>query len=157
MTKQTIHLSVNGRRHEVAVDAKKTLVDALREDLFLTGTKECCGVGVCGACTVLLEGMPVSGCLTLAVRCQGKEITTIEGLEQEDGALDPVQEAFAKHWGFQCGYCTPGMILTVKALLAENAKPGPQEIRHYLAGNICRCTGYASIVKAVQEAAGTLG
>jgi carbon-monoxide dehydrogenase small subunit len=156
MTRQKTLLSVNGRQHEVVVDAERTLVDTLREDLFLTGTKECCGMGVCGACTVLLDGVPVSGCLTLAIRCQGKEITTIEGLEKEDGSLDPIQKAFAKHWGFQCGYCTPGMIMTVKALLRENAKPKPEEIRRYLAGNICRCTGYASIIKAVQAAAGLL-
>jgi len=157
MAKQTVTLSINGRQYEVAVDAKRTLVDTLRRDLFLTGTKESCGVGVCGSCTVLLDGKPVSSCLTLAIRCQGKEITTIEGLEREDGSLDPIQEAFIKHWGFQCGYCTPGMILATKALLTENPKPGIEEIRHYLVGNLCRCTGYTSIIRAVQEAAGTAG
>ncbi|MFQ5912833.1 MAG: (2Fe-2S)-binding protein [Nitrospinota bacterium] len=154
MAKEAITLSINRRRYPLVVDQKKTLVDTLRQELFLTGTKESCGAGVCGACTVLLDGKPISSCLTLAVRCQGKEITTIEGLEGEDGTLDSLQEAFIEHWGFQCGYCTPGMIMAAKALLSENPKPNLEEIRHHLAGNLCRCTGYASIIKAIQVVVG---
>ena len=156
MAKRVITLSVNGRRYQLAVESNKTLVDTLRQDLSLTGTKKSCEIGVCGSCTVLLDGLPVSGCLTLAIRCQGKEITTIEGLERDGGRLDPIQEAFMNHWAFQCGYCTPGMILATKALLAENPKPTVEEIRHYLSGNLCRCTGYTPIIRAIQEVAGTL-
>ena len=145
-------LHVNGRIHQIAAPADAFLVDVLRDRLGLTGTKYGCGMGECGACTVLLGGQAVYSCLTLAIETQGKDITTIEGLDH-DGELDPLQRAFADLGGVQCGFCTPGMILAAKALLGGNPTPTEDEIRRGLSGNLCRCTGYVKIVEAVQAAA----
>ena len=150
--KKAIHLSVNGEQVQVFVEGSETLLDSLRNQLGLTGTKKGCDQGDCGACTVLVDGTPVNSCLMLAVEASGKDITTIEGLAQEEG-LHPLQEAFISHNAVQCGFCTPGMILTAAALLKENPHPSEAEIRHYLQGNLCRCTGYSKIVQAVQAAA----
>jgi len=150
--KKAIQLSVNGQQVQVSVGGSETLLDCLRNQLGLTGTKKGCDQGDCGACTVLVDGTPVNSCLMLAVEADGREITTIEGLAQEDG-LHPLQEAFISHNAVQCGFCTPGMILTAAALLKENPHPSEAEIRHYLQGNLCRCTGYSKIVQAVQAAA----
>jgi aerobic carbon-monoxide dehydrogenase small subunit len=152
---KTIQLSVNGQRVQVSVGGSETLLDCLRNQLGLTGTKKGCDQGDCGACTVLVDGTPVNSCLMLAFEADGKGITTIEGLAQEDG-LHPLQEAFISHNAVQCGFCTPGMILTAAALLKENPHPSEREIRHYLQGNLCRCTGYSKIVQAVQAAAQVL-
>ncbi len=153
MAKQLVTLQVNGEEREAVIEAKKSLLDTLREDLHLTGAKKGCDMGVCGTCTVKVDGQLVSGCLTLAVRVQGKEIATIEGVRGEDGGLHPMQESFIKHWAIQCGYCTPGMIITAIQLLEENPKPSLDEIKHFLAGNLCRCTGYAKIIEAIQAVA----
>ena len=150
--KKAIQLSVNGQQVQASVGGSETLLDCLRNQLGLTGTKKGCDQGDCGACTVLVDGTPVNSCLMLAVEADGREITTIEGLAQEDG-LHPLQEAFITHNAVQCGFCTPGMILTAAALLKENPHPSEAEIRHYLQGNLCRCTGYSKIVQAVQAAA----
>ena len=150
--KKAIGFCVNGQRVQVSVGGSETLLDCLRNQVGLTGTKEGCGQGDCGACTVLVDGIPVNACLMLAFEASGKEITTIEGLAEEDG-LHPLQEAFISHNAVQCGFCTPGMILTAAALLKENPHPSEKEIRHYLQGNLCRCTGYSKIVQAVQAAA----
>jgi aerobic carbon-monoxide dehydrogenase small subunit len=150
--KKAIQLSVNGQQVQVSVGGSETLLDCLRNQVGLTGTKKGCDQGDCGACTVLVDGIPVNSCLMLAVEASGKEITTIEGLAHKDG-LHPVQEAFISHNAVQCGFCTPGMILTAAALLKENPHPSEKEIRHYLQGNLCRCTGYSKIVQAVQAAA----
>ena len=153
--KEVIELIVNGESNEVLVRPNDLLVDVLRDVICLTGTKKGCGEGDCGACTVLLDGAPALACLTLAISCAGKEIETIEGLS-ENGKLHPIQEAFVEKGAIQCGYCTPGMILSAKALLARNPKPTSEEIKHGMAGNLCRCTGYKKIVDAVAEAAGRL-
>ncbi len=153
MEKQLIQLRVNGDEHDVVVKPNQTLLEVLRENLELTGTKEGCGEGACGTCTVLLNGKPVRSCLTLAIEAQGKEIVTIEGLVS-DGELHPVQKAFIEHGAIQCGFCTPGMILTAKALLDENPKPTEEEARRAISGIVCRCTGYAKIVEAIMAAAG---
>ncbi len=153
MKKTFIRLSVNGDVYEVAVAPHWTLLEVLREQLGLTGTKEGCGEGVCGSCTVLLDGKPVRACLTLAVEVEDLEITTVEGLAK-DGMFDPLQEAFISHGAVQCGFCTPGMIMTAKHLLQNNATPTEEEIRKAISGNICRCTGYAKIVEAIDAAAG---
>ena len=145
-----IACTVNGTPQRLDVECRELLIDVLREMLGLLGTKRSCDVEVCGACTVLLDGAPVSACTTLAGEADGREVLTIEGLAR-DGVLDPVQEAFARHGAFQCGFCTPGMILAVKALLAERAAPTEAEIRHYLRGNLCRCTGYVKILDAVRS------
>ena len=145
-------LHVNGRIYQVAAPPDAFLVDVLRDRLGLTGTKYGCGMGECGACTVLLSGQAVYSCLTLAIETQGKDITTIEGLDH-DGELHPLQRAFADLGGVQCGFCTPGLILAAKALLAGNPSPTEEEIRRGLSGNLCRCTGYVKIVEAVQAAA----
>lgn len=145
-------LNVNGKTRRVTAAPSAFLLEVLREKLALTGAKLACGMGECGACTVLLDGEAVCSCLTLAIETQGRAITTIEGLAQGD-ALDPVQEAFAATGGVQCGFCTPGMILTAKALLAECPHPSEQDVRHALSGNLCRCTGYSKIVEAVLLAA----
>jgi len=150
--KQLIRLRVNGEEHDVIVRPNQTLVEVLRENLELTGTKEGCGEGACGACTVLLNGKPVRSCLTLAIEAQGKEIVTIEGLVS-DGELHPVQKAFIEHGAIQCGFCTPAMILTTKALLDENPGPTEEEARRAISGVVCRCTGYAKIVEAIMAAA----
>ena len=152
MEKRLIQLRVNGEEHDVIVRSNQTLVEVLRENLELTGTKEGCGEGACGACTVLLNGKPVRSCLTLAIEAQGKEIVTIEGLVS-DGDLHPVQKAFIEHGAIQCGFCTPAMILTTKALLDENPGPTEEEARRAISGVVCRCTGYAKIVEAIMAAA----
>jgi len=148
--RKAMQLSVNGQQVQVSVGGSETLLDCLRNQLGLTGTKKGCDQGDCGACTVLVDGTPVNSCLMLAVEADGREITTIEGLAQEDG-LHPLQEAFISHNAVQCGFCTPGMVLSAKALLDENPSPTEEEIRRALAGNLCRCTGYAKIVQAVLE------
>jgi aerobic carbon-monoxide dehydrogenase small subunit len=150
MKKITITLSVNDDEHAITTYPNRTLLEVLRDDLNLTGTKESCGEGVCGACTVLLDGLPVRSCLLLVTEAAGKEITTIEGLFK-DGNLDPVQDAFISHHAIQCGFCSPGMILTAYSLLKENPVPTEEEIRYAISGNICRCTGYAKIVEAVKS------
>ena len=149
--KQKVQLRVNGRDYELFVEPWKTLLDVLREDLGLTGGKSGCDDGNCGACTVLLAGKAVKSCLLLAPQARGKEVLTIEGLGGE-GNLHPLQQAFIDHFAVQCGFCTPGMILTVKALLDENPRATEEEIRRGLHGNICRCTGYVKIVEAVESA-----
>lgn len=148
-----IRLTINGKPYEADVPARRTLVDFLRYDLGLTGTKEACSVGVCGVCTVLMDGRMVSSCLTLAVQADGSEITTIEGIGSEE-ALHPLQKAFIEHGGFQCGICTPGQIIAAKALLDENPKPSEDEIKEWLMGNLCRCTGYYQIIESVKAASG---
>lgn len=142
-------LKVNGIEHSVEVGAR-TLLNVLRDDLGLVGTKESCGIGMCGACTVLVDGKLMSSCLTLAAQVAGKEIVTIEGLAR-DGKLHPIQQAFIDHGAFQCAYCTPGFILSTVALLDENPAPSDDEIREYLAGNLCRCGSYQNILQAVRE------
>jgi carbon-monoxide dehydrogenase small subunit len=154
MEKRLIQLRVNGEVHDVAVTPNATLVEVLREGLELTGTKVGCGEGACGTCTVLLDGKPVRSCLTLAVEAQGKEIVTIEGLAK-GAELHPVQKAFIEHGAIQCGFCSPAMILTSKALLDENPHPTEAEVRRAISGVVCRCTGYAKIVEAVLAAAGS--
>ena len=145
-----ITVTVNGRPYEVAVKHNQTLLECLRDDLELRGTVEGCGVGVCGSCTLLLDGRPVSSCLLLATNADGKQVTTIEGLAQ-DGQLDPVQQAFLDHHAFQCGFCTPGMVLTTKALLATNSHPTEEEVRDFLSGNLCRCGTYSGVLAAVKH------
>ncbi|NQU12798.1 MAG: (2Fe-2S)-binding protein [Desulfobacteraceae bacterium] len=151
--KKQIRIKVNGRTTELSVPVERLLVDLLREDLKLTGTKVACGEGECGACTVLLNGKPVPSCLMLAAEADGCEITTIEGLSDGE-KLDPLQEGFISEGAAQCGFCTPGMILTARAFLKEKPNPTEEEIRRALSGNLCRCTGYGAIVRAVQTAAG---
>jgi aerobic carbon-monoxide dehydrogenase small subunit len=148
-----IALTVNGRRTELDVEPRQLLVFALREQLGLTGTNVGCDTSSCGACTVHLDGQSVKSCTVLAVQADGHEVTTIEGLAS-DGELHPLQRAFQENHALQCGYCTPGMIMAAASLLADNTNPSEQEIRHGLEGNLCRCTGYHNIVKAVQAAAG---
>ena len=146
--KQLITLRVNGETYEVAVQPWRTLLEVIRNDIGLTGAKRGCDEGDCGACTVIIDGKPVSSCLSLAVEAQGKDITTIEGLAK-NGQLHPLQSAFVEHGGIQCGFCTPGMILSAKALLDENPKPTEEEVREGISGNLCRCTGYVKIVEAI--------
>jgi carbon-monoxide dehydrogenase small subunit len=146
-----VTLRVNGEEYPLFIAPYLTLFEALREELHLTGAKESCGRGACGSCTVLLDGRPVRSCLLLAAEAEGREVTTIEGLGRQ-GALHPIQEAFVSHHAIQCGFCTPGMILTAKALLDRNPDPTEEEIRAALSGNICRCTGYKKIVEAVKAA-----
>ena len=155
MDKRLVQLRVNGEQYDVVVSPNETLVEVLRERLELMGTKIGCGEGACGTCTVLLDGRPIRSCLTLAVEVQGKEIVTIEGLA-EDGQLHPVQKAFIEHGATQCGFCSPAMILTSKALLDENPHPTEAEVRHAISGVVCRCTGYTKIVEAVMAAADSL-
>jgi carbon-monoxide dehydrogenase small subunit len=147
-----VGITINGRLREVAVPANRTLLDLLRDDLDLTGTKHGCGEGDCGACTVLLDGEPVNACLVLAAEAEGREVTTIEGLAA-GSTLHPVQQAFVDVGAVQCGYCTPGMVLVAAALVARNAKPTEADVRHAISGNFCRCTGYQKIVEAVLAAA----
>ena len=151
--KLQIQTIVNGEPYEGSVEPKKTLLEFLREDLDLTGTKKGCDDGECGSCTVLLEGQPVNACLVLAVEANGKKVLTIEGL-MEGATLHPLQEAFIEHGAVQCGYCSPGMILTAKALLDENPRPSGEEIKKAIAGNLCRCGAYNKIVKAILSVAG---
>ena len=143
---------VNGESFEVIVRPNDLLVDVIRDKVGLTGTKKGCGAGDCGACTVLMEGKPILSCLTLAISCRGKQIETIEGLAKE-GILHSLQRAFVEKGAIQCGYCTPGMILSAKALLGKIPNPDPEDIRHEMAGNLCRCTGYKKIMEAISEAA----
>ena len=151
--KQLIELNVNGEVYEVAIDTHRTLLEVLRENIGLTGTKEACDLGECGSCTVLMDGKPVHSCLVLAIEAQGKEILTIEGLAKE-GKLHPLQQAFVDHGAIQCGFCTPGMIMSAKALLDRNPKPDEDEIKKAISGNLCRCTGYVKIIDAIKAAAG---
>lgn len=152
MDKLTIRVKLNGELREWLVYPNDLLLNVLREHEYLTGTKYGCGIGECGACTVHLNGIPILSCLTLAVACDGAEILTIEGLAR-DGQLDPVQQAFLDQTAFQCGFCTPDMIMMTRALLNENPDPTESDVRDYMRGNLCRCTGYASIVRAALEAA----
>lgn len=152
MEKRLVQLRVNGEERDVIVTPNETLVEVLREELELTGTKMGCGEGACGMCTVLIDGKPVRSCLTLAVEAQGREVVTIEGLA-DGGELHPVQKAFIDHGAIQCGFCSPAMILTSKALLDENPHPTEDEVRRAISGVVCRCTGYAKIVEAVLVAA----
>ena len=149
---RVIRLTVNGTAHEVEVPTYRTLLDCLRNDLGLTGSKEGCGVGVCGACTVLLDGRMISSCIALAVFADGHDVTTVEGLA-EDERLHPVQQAFVDAGGFQCGICTPGQVVSAKALLDENPHPRDDEIREWMTGNLCRCTGYYKILESIRTAA----
>jgi len=151
--KVKVHLKVNGLAYETEVEPRRTLLELIREDLELTGTKEGCGLGECGTCRVLLDGKPIKSCITLAVQANGREVTTIEGLEKSDGTLHPLQQAFIDHGAIQCGFCTPGMILSGKALLDENPRPTELEVRQAIAGNLCRCTGYQKIVEAILSVA----
>jgi aerobic carbon-monoxide dehydrogenase small subunit len=148
----TILTTINGSPQDLTVRPNQTLLECLRDDLSLKGSVEGCGVGVCGSCTVLVDGRPVSSCLMLATNAAGKAVTTIEGLSQS-GELDPVQKAFLKHQAFQCGYCTPGMIMAVKGLLANHPHPTEAQTRDYLSGNLCRCGTYAEVLAAVKELA----
>ena len=148
--------TVNGRPAAVDVEPRRTLADALREDLALTGTHLGCEHGVCGACTVLLDGAPVRACLMLAVQADGCQVLTVEGLAAPDGTLHPLQRAFAEHHGLQCGFCTPGMLLSALDLLRHDPSPTRERIRDALSGNLCRCTGYQGIVDAVEAAAAEL-
>jgi carbon-monoxide dehydrogenase small subunit len=148
----TIRMRVNGKDYTVDVPSQRLLIDCLRYDLGLTGTKEGCSVGVCGACTVLMDGQVISSCLTLAVLADGKEVTTVEGLARE-GKLHPVQQAFIDYGGFQCGICTPGMVVAAKALLDENPSPSDDDIKDWMMGNLCRCTGYYKIIESIRGAA----
>lgn len=149
---KVIKLKVNGEEYETRIKPNKTLLEVLRKDLHLTGTKFGCGTGECGACTVLIDGKPVLSCLTLAVSVEGRDITTVEGLATK-GQLHPIQDKFVKHGAIACGYCTPGMELMAKALLEENPNPTEEEIKEYLKGNICRCTGYYKIIEAIKATA----
>jgi carbon-monoxide dehydrogenase small subunit len=155
MEKKKIRFILNGQSHELSVPPWKTLLQVIREDLKLTGTKEGCGHGECGSCTVLMEGKTVNSCLVPAVEVDNKEITTIEGLGTGE-TLHPIQEAFVSHSGMQCGFCTPGMIMSTKALLDNNPDPSEDEIREGIAGNFCRCTGYTKIIESISAAAEAL-
>lgn len=156
MSRMPLKIKVNGEELELLVKPHWTLLEVLREELDLTGTKEGCGEGVCGACTVLLDGAPIRACLTLALEVDGHSVTTVEGLATPQG-LDPLQRAFMEKGAVQCGFCTPGMIMAAKALLLANPNPGEEEIRKAISGNICRCTGYAKIVEAISAAASSVG
>ncbi len=151
-----IELSVNGRLYALEVAAHHTLLDVLRDDLGLTGTKECCVVGECGACTVIIDGRTVNSCLMLAAEADGSEILTVEGLAT-DGHLSPLQQAFLDHGAAQCGFCIPGQLMSAHALLARNPHPTPGDVREALAGNLCRCAGYGQIAEAVLAAAEEVG
>jgi aerobic carbon-monoxide dehydrogenase small subunit len=151
---RVVSVEVNGERYEQEVPARRLLVHLLRDDLGLTGTHICCDTGNCGACTVLLEGEPVKSCMLLAVQVDGARVATVEGLAP-DGELTPLQRAFNEHHALQCGYCTPGMLMSATALLARNPHPSEEDVRYALQGNICRCTGYVNIVEAVISAGGS--
>lgn len=152
MNQVTIHFQLNGKQVEVTADPNLRLIDLLRDELHLTGTKEGCGVGECGACTVIMDGKAVTSCLVLAASVEGHSITTIEGVG-EDGKLDPIQEAVLRNHALQCGFCTPGFIMSAKALLDENPDATREEIRRAISGNLCRCTGYEQLIQAIYEAA----
>ena len=149
-------LEVNGKRHDLQLDTRTTLLDALREHAFLPGTKKGCDQGQCGACTVHVDGERVLSCLTLAAQAEGRQITTIEGLQTRDGVMHAVQSAFMDHDAFQCGYCTPGQIMSAVACIREGHASSDDEIREYMSGNICRCGAYPHIVAAVRDAAGRM-
>ena len=149
--REEVVLRVNGISYQVEIEPWRTLVEVLRETLGLTGTKKSCNEGECGACTVMMDGRPVASCLVLAVDAQGKEIVTIEGLSEGE-RLHPIQEAFLKHGAIQCGFCTPGMVISAKALLDQNPRPTVTEVRKAISGNLCRCTGYQHIVDSIMAA-----
>ena len=155
MSEANIKFDVNGKSEQVSVEPDKTLLYLLRENLGLTGTKDGCSSGDCGACVVMLDGRPVNSCMVLAAQAEGSEVVTIEGLAK-DGNLHPVQRAFGETWAFQCGFCTPGMLISCYALLEANNNPTREEILTAVAGNFCRCTGYQGVVKAVEQAAAEL-
>ena len=148
-----IHITVNGREYSLEVPARRTLVDMLRYDIGLTGTKEACSVGVCGACTVLIDGRMVASCIMIALQASGADVMTIEGVAQDE-RLQPLQQSFIENGGFQCGICTPGQILAAKSLLDHNASPSEDEIKEWMAGNLCRCTGYYQIIESITKAIG---
>ena len=150
--KQLITLRINGESYELEVEPRRLLIDVIRDTLGLTGTKEGCDFGNCGSCTVLINGKAVLSCLTLAMEAQDKDILTIEGLAK-DGELHPLQQAFCDHSAIQCGFCTPGMLLSAKALLDENPQPTTAEVKEALSGNLCRCTGYVKVIEAIEKAA----
>jgi carbon-monoxide dehydrogenase small subunit len=155
MSIHEINLTINGVHEKVMVESNVTLLRMLRENLSLTGTKNGCESGECGACTVIMDGEPVNSCMVLAVECEGANIVTVEGLA-EDGRLDPLQEALIQEGGLQCGFCTPGVLMSARALLNRNPDPSEEDIREALVGNLCRCTGYVRIVESVRKAARTL-
>jgi len=155
MTKIDIRLKVNGKDEKLQADARQTLLHVLRADLGLTGSKDGCSSGDCGACVVLLDGLAVNSCMVLAPQVDGSEVTTVEGLA-DGGELHPLQQAFAETWAFQCGFCTPGMLVSCVALLESNTDPSREEVLAAIAGNFCRCTGYQAVIKAVQQAAAEL-
>jgi carbon-monoxide dehydrogenase small subunit len=154
MSQHRLRFTLNGEAVEVQVPAERLLIDLLRDDLGLTGTKEGCSVGVCGACSVLVDGQVATACLMPAVFVDGRTLTTIEGLSRPDGSLSPLQSAFIRHGGFQCGICTPGQIVSATALLAAQPSPTAEQVREWMMGNLCRCTGYEQIVEAILAAAG---
>ncbi len=149
----SMNVTVNGKEYSLDVPARRTLVDMLRYDVGLTGTKEACSIGVCGACTVLIDGRMAASCITLALQASGADITTIEGVAQDE-RLHPLQQSFIENGGFQCGICTPGQILAAKSLLDSNASPTEEEIKEWMAGNLCRCTGYFQIIESITKAIG---
>jgi carbon-monoxide dehydrogenase small subunit len=152
MTLHRVSLMINGEYEQADVPSQMTLLQMLRDKLAMTGTKNGCNAGECGACTVLLDGEPVNSCMVLAVECDGSSVVTVEGLAH-DGVLDPLQETIMEHGGVQCGFCTPGMLISARALIDRNAQPNDEEIREALVGNLCRCTGYLRIIDAVKDAA----
>jgi carbon-monoxide dehydrogenase small subunit len=147
-----LKINVNGKDIEREIDDQLRLLDFIRDELNLTGTKEGCGEGECGACTVILDGKAIDSCLILAAQCQGKKVVTIEGLDRADGTIHPIQEAFLENGAVQCGYCIPGMVLSAKALLDERPTPSDDDIKESISGNLCRCTGYDRIVKSIKVA-----
>ncbi len=153
MDKHCLNITINGEKYELPVSSNELLVNVIRETVGLTGTKYACGTGQCGACTVIINGEPVLSCLTLAVSADGAEITTIEGVAEPDGTLVPLQDAFLDTNAIQCGFCTPGMVLVARDLLQKMPDPSEDQIRHHIKGNICRCTGYNGIVRAIKKAA----
>jgi carbon-monoxide dehydrogenase small subunit len=156
MDKQTLSFKLNGEPVSIEIEPHLTLLQLLRDKLELMGTKEGCGMGECGACTVLLDGKTVNSCIFPAMEVEGKNIVTIEGLMDAQGNLHPIQKAFIEQGAVQCGFCTPGMVLAAKSLLDENPKPTEEEIRHGIAGNLCRCTGYIQIIQAIKAVSGQL-
>jgi carbon-monoxide dehydrogenase small subunit len=154
MSEHRIEMTVNGRRHAAVVEARSSLGEFLREGLGYTGTHLACEHGVCGACTVMVEGKAVRSCLMLAVQAEGCEVTTVEGLAAQDGTLHPVQQAMRENYGLQCGFCTPGVVITMAALTANGARPGIDELEAAMSGHICRCTGYQGIRRAIRQIAG---